>query len=74
MTSQCGKKDRMICLECSKLDLQKYPHHARAGLGKCRHAELEGTFVSFANRRECNEFSPAPEEVAQKRITWWKGK
>lgn len=64
----------MICLECEKLDLKKYPKHSAQGIGKCKHAGLEGTFVSFAHHRECEQFKPADAEVKQKRIEWWNEK
>ncbi|HWT40946.1 MAG TPA: hypothetical protein VN081_06835 [Dongiaceae bacterium] len=64
----------MICLECSKLDLRKQPKHAAAGVGKCEHEQLAGTFVSIAHRRDCKSFEKAADDVIEKRMEWWNKK
>lgn len=64
----------MKCLSCAKLDLQKYPAHSRAGIGKCEHEQLAGTFVSIAHHRACPQFVAASGEVAQARINWYEKK
>lgn len=61
----------MICLECEKLDLKGNPRHAAVGLGQCGHQKLSGVFVSFTNRRECQQFKAAPAAQAEARKTWW---
>jgi hypothetical protein len=61
----------MICLGCAKLDTDKFLAHAKAGIGKCEHEQLTGTFVSIAHHRDCAQFVAADAEVAQKRVEWY---
>lgn len=61
----------MKCLDCQKLDLKTHPAHAKAGLGKCKHSNLTGVFVSFEARKECQQFEAAPADQAEARKTWW---
>lgn len=69
-----GEVPMTQCLSCEKLDLQKYPKHSAQGIGKCKHEQLEGVFVSIAHHRQCNQFEAADAEIAQKRITWWESR
>jgi hypothetical protein len=61
----------MVCLQCKSLDLQKYPNHSKAGIGRCEHEALAGTFVSLGFKRQCSKFMAADAAVSAKRIEWY---
>lgn len=61
----------MSCLDCTKLDLRRFPRHAVAGIGKCEHASMTGMFVVFNKHKDCQQFVEAPAEQAEARKAWW---
>lgn len=58
------------CLNCIKLDIDRYPKHADVGFGHC-HTMAVGSFVSF-DRYICESFKQAPEEIVEKRVEFEK--
>jgi hypothetical protein len=60
----------MKCLDCSRLDLQQFPAHARVGMGRCALETLPGVFESWRIERNCQSFSAAPADISEKRIEW----
>lgn len=62
----------MKCIDCQHVDLQQYPAHAKAGMGRCKLETLPGVFESWRSERECKHFAVADVQIAQKRIEWSK--
>lgn len=57
------------CLECSGLDLQKFPEASKVGHGWCTlHAVPH--YVAVAMARNCADFQPAPADVVAARDAW----
>lgn len=60
----------MNCLQCARLNLTKFPNHARVGFGRCELETMPGVFMSISFEHKCTDFTAAPEDIKQKRIEW----
>lgn len=60
----------MICLHCSKIDLQSDRKMSREGFGKCKQEPLVGRYISLSYNRECSHYEAAKDEIVNKRVEW----
>lgn len=62
------------CVECSKFSLQEDRGAALMGHGKCEVERLPHVRYKALLKKQCKEFAPAMEQVADARVEWLKKK
>uniref|UniRef100_C6BBU4 Uncharacterized protein n=1 Tax=Ralstonia pickettii (strain 12D) TaxID=428406 RepID=C6BBU4_RALP1 len=62
------------CVDCDKFSLQHDPVAARMGHGKCSEEKLPHVRYKALLKKQCKQFAPAIEHVADARAEWLKKK
>lgn len=62
------------CVDCSKFSLQLDPAAAVYGRGKCAEEKLPSVRYVALLKKQCKQFAPVIEQVADARVEWLKKK
>lgn len=60
----------VTCLQCKRLDLQKFPKHSATGFGRCP-LDPVGSFVRLNLARSCDKFQQADAAKVAGRVAWY---